>query len=284
MGSPHRCLARASQPAVRSGTREFAARGLSYGTVSLARCGHEGVLTQASPLLGWTGRAGRGEPSRPRRWRRRPAAARPPTPTPAASCSGSASAHARASRAPGTATRRSPPCAATSTPLRRGLPPVPPAEDQVFAALAEDARALPERTRGASVPPSEHAAMAREVRREGALLAPGGRLSSERPGGARARTRDTWAIPRARTPPQPPAPRCARTSSGGGGDRLVDAIVAWGGSTRSATGCRPTGRGRRPRARAGDRRDPLDELRRLAPAHRRALAAVKDRASCPRSP
>jgi probable F420-dependent oxidoreductase len=144
--------------------------------------------------------------------------------------------------------------------------PAAPAEPApiVLAALGPKMLELSaERTRGAHpyFTPTEHTAMAREVMGEGPLLAPEQAFVLETdPASARASAREHMGYYLA-------LDNYRRNLVGGGSDRLVDAIVAWGGvdAVRDRVQAHLDAGADHVCVQAiGE--NPLDELRRLAPA------------------
>jgi probable F420-dependent oxidoreductase len=157
----------------------------------------------------------------------------------------------------------------------RGVEPAEPAP-VVLAALGPKMLALAaERTRGAHpyFTPPEHTAMAREVMGEGPLLAPEQAFVLDAdPASARARAREHMGYYLALDNYRRNLLRLGFAEDeldGGGSDRLVDAIVAWGSvdAVRDRVKAHLDARADHVCVQAvGD--DPLDDLRQLAPAVR----------------
>ena len=257
---PHRCLARAAQPAARGGDARVRARarGARLRRDLVRRgCGDEGVLHSGldAPRLDAARRRGERDPEhlRPRPdgggERRSRALRRVPWPLPARD-----RRQPRPERRGARARLRPAARHHARLPRRHGRPrstvrPRPPEPaPTVLAALGPKMLALSaERTRGAHpyFTPPEHTAMAREVMGEGPLLAPEQAFVLEtRPGGRpREGAGAHGLLPRARQ--LPPQPRCAsgspRTSSKAAA-ATGSSTRSWPGaaSTRSATACRPT--------------------------------------------
>lgn len=157
----------------------------------------------------------------------------------------------------------------------RGVEPAEPAEIVLAALGPKMLRLAAERTRGAHpyFTPPEHTAMAREAMGEGPLLAPEQAFVLETdPATARAKAREHMGYYLRLDNYHRNLRRLGfgeEELDGGGSDRLVDAIVAWGDvdAVRDRVQAHLDAGADHVCVQAvGD--DPLDELRRVAPALR----------------